>query len=141
MKKLSIILLLLFASSCAGNVENRGFMFELTDTNLIAENITTKERVLEIMGSPTLTSDLDKELWVYYFEKRKSLFFFKPEVIDRKIMTIGFDNSGTINSIKEFSLLDEQKDFSFDSHFTEVKSKKENIFKELFSNVGKISAQ
>ena len=136
MKKLSIILLLLFASSCAGNVENRGFMFELTDTNLIAENITTKERVLEIMGSPTLTSDLDKELWVYYFEKRKSLFFFKPEVIDRKIMTIG-----TINSIKEFSLLDEQKDFSFDSHFTEVKSKKENIFKELFSNVGKISAQ
>lgn len=139
MKKLLILSLLL--PSCIANIENRGFMFELTDFELVEENITTKERVLEIMGSPTLVSDFDKELWIYYFEKRKSMFFFNPEVIDRKILVIGFDNKNLTNSLKEYALADEKNNFSFDHHFTEVKGKKENLFKELFSNVGKISAQ
>lgn len=131
----------MFLSSCIANIENRGFMFELTDFEMVEENITTKERVAEIMGSPTFVSYLDKELWIYYFEKRKSMFFFNPEVIDRKILVIGFDDKNLTNSLKEYALADEKNNFHFDRHLTEVKGKKENLFKELFSNVGKISAQ
>jgi len=135
------IFLILALSSCIKNEERHGFSFELADPELVQEGITTKERVLKIMGSPTLISNLDtSETWIYYSEDLQRVLFFLPDVKERKILTLKFDKDETVNSIEKFDLTNEAKDLKFASQFTEVKSNKIGFFKSIYSNVGQVKA-
>lgn len=141
MKKFFIILILL-ASSCISNIDKHGYMFDLVDADYIEEGVTTKDRALRELGSPTYISHLDnEEVWLYFYEKTDRVLFFKPKILDRKILLVNFKNGDTAIKVKELSLLDEKQDFLFDKKFTKVASEKEGFFEGLFGNVGQVRAR
>jgi outer membrane protein assembly factor BamE (lipoprotein component of BamABCDE complex) len=140
-----IILLSIFfvivTSSCVSRLDKHGFMFEFSDHEMLQEGVTTKERVLKMMGSPTLISDLDQdEAWIYFSEDLKGFLFFKPKIVERNILVIRFE-SDTIKELKKLSLNDEAKNLQFTADYTAVDSHKVGFFKSIFSNVGQIKAQ
>ncbi len=141
-KKTFIYLLCILAlSSCLSRVEKHGYMFDLSDHHLLKEGISTKDYVLNIMGSPSLVTDLNnEEIWIYYAEDVKKLLFFKPDVIARDIISIKFDNSQTISHLEKYNL-DNQIKIDFASNYTKVKSKKDGFFKSIFSNIGQVRPQ
>jgi outer membrane protein assembly factor BamE (lipoprotein component of BamABCDE complex) len=123
-------------------MSRHGFLFDLSDHQLLQEGVTSKERVLKIMGSPTIISNLDSnETWIYYSEDVKNLLFFIPDITSRTIVTLKFDDSDTVKKIEKFDLENEAKEMKFLSQYTYVKSKKIGFFKSLFSNVGQVKAQ
>ncbi len=142
-KKLSLIIFLLIAlSSCVSRLEKRGYVFDLSGYELLQEGVTNKEKVLKIMGSPTLISDLDNdEAWIYYAEDVENFLFFKPDIKDRNILVLRFNESETIKELKKISFANEEKRLSFVSSYTNVESHKVGFFKLIFSNVGQIKAQ
>ncbi len=135
------IFFLMATSSCVSRLDKHGFMFEFSDHEMLQEGITTKERVLKMMGSPTLISDLDHdEAWIYFAEDFKGFLFLKPEIVERNILVIRFE-SDTIKELKKFSLENEAKNLQFVADYTAVDSHKVGFFKSIFSNVGQIKAQ
>lgn len=141
MKKFLLgILLLMFLSSCVDNSYRLGYLFDLSDYQLVQEGVTSKERVLKIMGSPTLISNLDEdETWIYFSEKVERTLFFIPDIKERTILTLKFDRSETVKSVERFDLSDEKK-MKFLKQHTEVNSNKIGFFKSIFSNVGQVKA-
>ena len=140
-KILFYIFLLTTLNACVSRIDKHGYMFDLSDHQLLQEGITTKDRVLRIMGSPTLTSDLEgSETWIYFAEDVKSLLFFRPDIKTRTMIAIKFDNSDTIRELKNYDLSDDKK-INFASNYTEVKSNKIGFFKSIFGNVGQIRPQ
>lgn len=115
-------------------------MFELSDHALIQEGITSKERVLKIMGSPTIISDFDEEAWIYYSEDVKKLLFFLPDIEKREILVLKFDKFNVVNKLQKIDLADGAK-INFISDYTNVDSHKTGIFKSFFSNVGQVRPQ
>lgn len=141
MKKLLIILTLL-ASSCISNIDKHGYMFDLVDSDNVEEGVTTKERMLREFGSPTYISYLDNdEIWMYFYEKTNRVLFFKPKILERKILVVNFKSSDTVREVEEFDLASEDKKFSFNSKYTKVESQEEGFIKGLFGNVGQVSAR
>jgi outer membrane protein assembly factor BamE (lipoprotein component of BamABCDE complex) len=141
MKKLIIIaIVLLNLSSCLSRVEKKGYMFDLSDVHLLTEGVTSKEETLRYMGSPTLISYLDEEVWFYFAEERKHLLFFKPETVSRDILLVKFDNSTTIKELQRLSLNDENKKIDFSQKFTEVGEHETGFFKGIFGNIGQVKA-
>jgi outer membrane protein assembly factor BamE (lipoprotein component of BamABCDE complex) len=138
---LCYIFLLITASSCVSRVDKMGYMFELSDHDILQEGITSKERVLKIMGSPTLISDFDSEVWIYYSEDVKNFLFFKPEVTERNVLVIKFNDAEIVKEMKRINFSDEVKKLNFVSNYTTVDSHKTGFFKSIFSNVGQIKAQ
>ncbi len=137
-----LIIIFIFAtSSCITRVDKHGFMFEFSDHEMLQEGITTKERVLNMMGSPTLISDFhEQETWIYFSEDLERFLFFKPKVVDRKILLIRF-KLDTISELQKFDLNNESKNLKFVSESTIVDSHKVGFFKSIFSNVGQIKPQ
>lgn len=130
----------MFLTSCVDNSYRLGYLFDQSDYQLVQEGVTSKERVLKIMGSPTLISNLDDdETWIYYSEKVERTLFFIPDIKERTIFTLKFDKSETVRSVDRLDLSDEKK-MNFASQYTEVNSNKIGFFKSIFSNVGQVKA-
>ncbi len=144
MKKLILSLLLISSlSSCISRVEKHGYAFDLlSDQDLLQEGVVAKDKVLSVMGSPTLVSDLDDdEAWIYYSEDVKKVLFFKPDVIVRNLVVVRFDNKNIIKKLQSFNLADGDHKLVFVSNYTAVEGHKAGFFKDIFSNVGQIKPQ
>jgi len=142
-KFLPTIFLLIAMSSCVSRLERHGYMFDFSDHEMLQEGITSKEKLLRVMGSPTIISNLESdEAWIYFAEKTDSFLFFKPDIVERSVLVIRFDGLDTIREIKKLSLANESQKIDFVSNYTAVDShKKDGFFKSIFSNVGQVRPQ
>lgn len=143
MKKfLCHIILIIATSSCISRVENFGYIVDDADYAALQEGVSNKNRVLMIMGSPTLVTDFTiDESWVYYSEKTDRFLFFKPTIVEREIIVMRFDDNNIIERLEKIDLAQADKKLIFSQDETSVTSHKTGFFKSIFSNIGQISAQ
>jgi len=142
MKNIIVVLIMVILSSCITRIEKQGYMFELVDKLSIESNITSKDRVLDIMGSPTFKSNIGKgESWIYYSQDVRKLLFFKPKVVKREIMILEFGIDNVVSNIREYDLLDKNDKIAFVSKYSAVGEHKTGFFSELFGNIGQVRAQ
>jgi outer membrane protein assembly factor BamE (lipoprotein component of BamABCDE complex) len=141
MNKLLFITILLFISSCLARIDKKGYDFNLSNYEMIKEEITSKDEVKEIMGSPTIISFIGNDpIWIYFSQHKRKLLFFKPKITERKIMTIKFDKKQKfVNKITLYDL-DDEEDLKYINNYTKIENPNKNIFSEFFGNIGKITA-
>ena len=141
LKKLSLIISLLALSSCFSRFEKHGYMFELSEMDMLQEGVTSKERVLKIMGSPTLVSDLgNEETWIYYSENVKHLLFFNPTIFEREVVVMNFGENGVIQNLNKITLSDEDHTINFATNYTATDDHETSLIKSFFGNVGSVKA-
>ncbi len=132
--------LIIALASCVSRVNKHGYMFDLADHDRLKAEITSKDVVLRIMGSPTIITSFDNdETWIYFAEDVRSLLFFRPDVVRREVMAIKFDND-TIKELSHLDLSNEEK-LKFASDYTKVESSHPGFFKSIFGNIGQVRSQ
>ena len=123
--------------SC-GQIEKKGYSFELSDYKLLKENVDDKNDALNFMGYPSFISEVNqKELWVYYSEDMKKVLFFKPEILDRKIITISFKEQNSVEAIKNYNLKN-QTSIKFNNNYTDVVNREKGWWSQIFGNIGQV---
>ncbi len=92
------------------------------------------------MGYPSLTGGSgNDELWIYYSEDVKKFLFFKPEILNRQIIAISFNNEEVIKKISSYDLKD-QNQIKLNPNYTKVESAKTPWWKQIFGNIGQVRA-
>ncbi len=86
-------------SGCAGEVDTHGDMVQNERLSQIVPQVHRRDDVLAILGSPSTVSLLDGEAWYYIGDRRETLAFFKPEVLEREMVVVSFDPSGSVVSV------------------------------------------
>ncbi len=141
-KNFFVIIILALLSSCISRLEKHGYMFDLSDHEKLQEGVTSKERVLKIMGSPTLVSELgDDETWIYYSENIEHFLFFKPNTEEREVLILSFNDGGVIYDLRKINLNDENKNLNFATNYTKIDDHEAHLFKSFVGNVGQIKPQ
>ncbi len=142
MKKITAFLLLILIFTGCTTIEKKGYNFELSDSHLIREGVSNQDMIIKLMGSPTFITDDSgqKELWIYFSEDVKKFLFFKPKILERKIMVISFDQNGISSKINYYDL-NNQTNLSFESDYTKVQSTKQGFWSQIFDNIGQVRAQ
>ena len=131
--------LLLILGSCSSNIENQGYIFDNLDFSSVQKNVTSKNTILQIYGSPSFYSDVsDKEYWFYYANQVKKFLFFKPEILTQDILIVSFDENDRVDFVKILDIKNMDNSFYFNINKTEVKSHEKGFFKSIFDNVGTI---
>jgi outer membrane protein assembly factor BamE (lipoprotein component of BamABCDE complex) len=138
MKKFLIITLCFSFLSCANKFDH-GYMFEYSNVNLLEIGVD-KNTVRNLMGSPTLISDIDNEVWFYISEKTESFLFLKPKIINREILAIEFINN-KVSDLHKLDLNNQLKNFKFSPKKSFVMDHKTGFFSDLFGNVGQVKPQ
>lgn len=99
----------------------------------------TRDNVREVLGSPSSIAMFEKETWLYIGKNTETRAFFKPEVLNRKIVVVKFDSKGVISEIKKLGLEDGKKVAVVD-RTTPTKGKELTMFEQFIGNLGRFNS-
>lgn len=91
-------------SACGGRVAVRG---NQPDPERIAElqpGQFTKQEISEILGSPSSVNTFGEETWYYISERTETIAFLEPEVKERQVLVIRFDEKDAVRAVEHLDL-------------------------------------
>ena len=142
-KKYIFVFLCIFGTSCSSIVspivENRGYVFDEELLSKITLDQTISSDVLDILGSPSTTSAIDASIWYYIYSKAETTAFFHPEVTDRRVLAITFNESNKVNNLKYYGFED-GKVISYVYRKTPTRGRELTVIQQLFGNLGRLGA-
>ena len=139
---LKIILKIIFAilffqlNSCGLKVvENHGQIYEKNiNFKELQVGKTTKNEIVELLGSPSTTSNFDNEQsWIYISSEFKKFVFLDGSITDQKILILSF-NQNTLKN-KELLSKNDINNIEYEETLTDSRGKKVNWIKDFFSNL------
>jgi hypothetical protein len=101
MKNLGIaaLFVLLIAGGCASK-NNIGHYVEDKQISDIKILNTTKEEILNRIGSPSIISDYDKNTWYYISRNTKSRISSTQKLVSQRMLVLQFNESDKVSDIK-----------------------------------------
>lgn len=131
-----ILGMVLMLGACAEQITKRGTQFRDTDITQVQPGMA-QEQVKLVLGSPSTTSTTgDGSAYYYISSTETQTSFFKPNEVDRRVLAVYFNPTGTVDRVGNYGLKDGRV-FDFSSRTTPAPgSKEDGILKSLFRNLG-----
>lgn len=126
------VTLSLFA--CAPTIDHRGHRFAENEIEQVQPGMT-REQVALAFGTPDTYSTIGGGAYYYISTKEKTVSFLKPEIIDRRVVAVYFDETDTVTKIANYGLKD-GKVIDFISRKTPSHANDQGLIKQLFRNIG-----
>jgi outer membrane protein assembly factor BamE (lipoprotein component of BamABCDE complex) len=137
---LSAVAAAFLLAGCAGEVDTHGDMVQSERLSRIVPQQHTQRDVLAILGSPSTLSVLDGEAWYYIGDRRESLAFFKPELLERETVVVSFDERGVVSSVDKAIVDDEQK-IEVVKRETPAHGSDLTMIEQFFGNIGRFNSE
>jgi len=134
----AVLALSLAGIACTPTQDTRGAM---PDPSVVAELIpgaTTRDKVIEVLGSPSATATFEKETWYYIGKKTETLAFFTPKVVEQRVVALHFDASGVLQEVETFDGTT-ARDVNLVDRETPTKGKELTIIQQMLGNVGRFN--
>ena len=135
---LAVAGILVLAAACAPRIDTRG---NLPDPELLADlrpGEISRVEVEELLGSPSTVAMFENETWFYVSERTETVAFMAPEVTERKIIMLTFDDRGLLTEKEEIGL-DAGKDVDPVDRETPTAGNRLTIIDQLIGNLGRFN--
>jgi outer membrane protein assembly factor BamE (lipoprotein component of BamABCDE complex) len=126
----------LILSACGGgHVIRQGHQFQDEDLNQVREGMS-KEQVTLALGTPDTQSAVAGGAYYYISTTAvQPMAFLTPEVTDRRVVAVYFNNKDRVEKIANYGLKDGVV-FDFIKRETPVYTRDQGMLKEIFRNIG-----
>ena len=91
---------MLALGACAPRIDTRGNQVHAEDVATIEVGQSTRNQIMDRFGAPSSRGHFGIETWYYISEVTETTAFFAPELKERLIIAIEFDEAGVVSSIK-----------------------------------------
>jgi len=136
---LAIVAAAALLQSCTPAVETRGVLPDATTVAELKPGVSQRDDVTRILGTPSATATFDKETWYYIGEKTEAIAFFKPEVLEHKVLIVRFNKDGVLEDLRQVDATKQGKDVDLVLRETPTKGKELTIIQQLIGNVGRFN--
>lgn len=128
----------LVVSACAPDKAVRGNLPRPEKLDQVKVGLSTRNDVRELLGPPSNVGTFNDKVWYYISQTTEDVPMGLPEVLDRKIVTIHFNDTGLVEDIKT---LDKTagRDISPVDRTTPAAGHEPSLLRDLFGNIGKVS--
>ena len=123
--------------ACADEIAVRGNMPDSEDIEAIKVGDNRRD-VAERLGSPSTLSTFQDGKWYYIGQKTQQFAFMKPEVIERRILVVTFDDEGIVQDTTLYALEDGQI-IDPVGRTTPTEGQELTILQQLFGNIGRFN--
>ena len=125
-------------TACEEHVNVRGNVPHSTDIAKIRKGFHKKSDIENLLGTPSTVATFKKETWYYIGGRVKTVSFFKPEFLDRKIVIVKFNSAGVVDSVESRDA-PTNKEVKLVERETPTKGKELTIIQQLIGNVGRFA--
>jgi outer membrane protein assembly factor BamE (lipoprotein component of BamABCDE complex) len=125
----------LLSAGCGQTLIKQGHQFQDEDLAQVHPGMG-KDQVVLAMGTPDTQSAGATPVFYYISQTaNQPMPFMKPEVTDRRVVAVYFDNKGRVTQVANYGLKD-GKVFDFIKRETPSYSRDQGLLKELFRDIG-----
>ena len=110
------------------------------DLQKITVGADTRASVEETIGAPSTSGVLDEGAYYYVQSRMRHFAYRKPEVVERQVLAISFDDAGVVRNIERFSLEDGRV-VPISRRVTDSSIVDTNLLRQLLSRIGQFSAE
>lgn len=127
---------LLMLVACDTGVNVRGNMPDAELLATIRPGFDTREDVQRALGSPSTVSTFQDRTWYYIGQKTTQFAFYKPEVLERNVFVVNFDEGGFVADTKLYTLEDGQEVAMVDRE-TPTEGRELTVLQQIIGNIGR----
>jgi outer membrane protein assembly factor BamE (lipoprotein component of BamABCDE complex) len=124
-------------AGCTPNVTSHGTPMTRIEQAQITPGVDTRGSVIRQLGRPASTGLIDGERWYYVATVIEREMFYAPQVIDRRVLAITFDETGLVTGVNEYALEDGVA-VALRTSTTPTFGRELTIAQQLFANVGRV---
>lgn len=141
MLRSKLLLAVLSASAltvaCAPVVGQNGFQAIDAKPADIVAGTDTRETVLTRLGTPSTTSTFERDsIWYYISQTTEKYTYNRPQVTQRTVTEITFDDAGEVAAVRTLGLEDGQQ-IAMNGRETPTRGRQLTILEQLLGNVGR----
>jgi outer membrane protein assembly factor BamE (lipoprotein component of BamABCDE complex) len=135
MKKLGILFICFLALTACTSLNKRGKDIDAIEINNIKILETNKDKVLEKLGSPTISGDYSNR-WYYVSRLMKTNILNQSKTLSQKILIIDFNSRDIVSDVK---FLEEQniKNINIVKDKTTIQGTDKHALVQYINNLGK----
>ncbi len=123
-------------SACERAIQVRGNLPDDDEVAKISPGIHTRGDIASLLGTPSTVSTFEDSKWYYIGQKTTEFAFFEPEVLERKVVEVSFDDAGTVAETKVYTLEDGQE-IDPVARVTPTEGKDLTVLQQLLGNLGR----
>jgi outer membrane protein assembly factor BamE (lipoprotein component of BamABCDE complex) len=139
MKLHSLIpLALVCATACSAKIDNRGYVRQEPMKEKIVVGSTSKQEIIDRYGSPSSQSTFGNETWYYISNRKETVGFLKPEVVEQDVTKIEFDQAGMVSKVDNYDL-NNAENVKMVNRETPTEGHQMNFLEQVLSNVGRFN--
>lgn len=127
-------------TACAPTLDTRGNIAEADRLKQIRPGVSTRDDVAALLGTPSSTGTFDPNTWYYIGQRTEKTAFFRPDVVERKVVTVRFDASGTVREVEQHGAEDGHEVAVVDRE-TPTAGRELGFFEQILGNVGRFSGR
>jgi len=125
-------------AACAPTVDTRGHLADAMTVHQIQPGVSTRDDVYAVLGTPSTTGTFDQNTWYYIGTRTEKVAFFAPDVIERKVVVIRFDDAGTVQDIQELGR-DDGREVELVDRTTPTAGRDLGVLEQMLGNIGRFS--
>ena len=123
-------------AACNPIIDSRGNLPHSEDVDKIRVGASTKDEVASVLGSPSSVATFDPNTWYYISKRTETVAFFRPEVLDQKVLTVRFDESGLVKEVARTDK-DAGEEIVPVDRTTPTAGQSFSFFQQVFGNLGR----
>ena len=102
--------------------------------------MSTANDVVDVLGTPSTVATFDNNVWYYIGQRTERIAFFRPEVIERRILVVEFDpDTGILQTMEELDYEDGQE-VALIERETPTLGRRMTFLEQMFGNIGRFGA-
>ena len=125
-------------AACTPVTNTRGNLVEDVRLGEIEPGVSTVDDVLFVLGSPSTVAPFDENTWYYIGQVTERVAFYNPEIVDRRVVKLTFDESGLLADIEDLSLEEGQQVDLVDRE-TPTRGREITFLEQMIGNLGRFN--
>jgi outer membrane protein assembly factor BamE (lipoprotein component of BamABCDE complex) len=95
---------LIMLAACAPTIQQEGNVPDPDQVVRINPGIDDKNRVTQLLGSPSSVSAFQDRTWYYISRRTEQTAFFDPQIVEQEVLAISFDSQNIVQNMKVYGL-------------------------------------
>ena len=136
--RLLVLVRLMAAAACTARYINHGYVPPKDVLDSLVIGVDTRATVDDVIGPPTTSGLVDGGNYYYVRTRMKEYGPRQPQVVDRKVVAISFNEDDTIRNIETFGL-ERGMIVPLSRRVTDSSVMGNGLLRQIFGNFGKLN--
>lgn len=129
----------LAVAGCTATFRNHGYAPTDAELAEVIVGVDTRATVEDVIGRPSTSGVLTDGAYYYLADRRRQFGFRAPEVIDRQLVAVRFNDDGVVSNIERFTLADGRV-VPLSRRVTDSAVEDTTFLRQLLGNLGRFDA-